>query len=262
MTQGANNIDPSAKIGSNVVLGNNITIKENVIIEGDVTIGDDCIFEPFCVVRGPTTIGKGNHFYQFCSIGEACQDLKYAGEPTTLTIGDNNVMREHVTMHRGTVQGLGTTTVGSNNLFMVNVHIAHDCVVGNNCIFSNNATLAGHVTIEDYVVFGGLAAIHQFGRVGCHAMVGGMAALNMDVPPYVMAAGHYAKPFGINKVGLQRRGFSKEAISGIFQAYMLLYKKHLTLEEALPEIEKLASEIKEVQPFYDFIKSNGRGIIR
>ena len=157
-------IDPSAKIGPEVVLGKNVTIRENVIIEGKVTIGDDCIIEPFCVIRGPTTIGKGNHFYQFCSIGEGCQDLKYAGEPTTLTIGDNNVIREHCTMHRGTVQGLGTTTVGSNNLFMVNTHVAHDCVVGDHCIFSNNATLAGHVRIDDYVVFGGLAAIHQFGR--------------------------------------------------------------------------------------------------
>lgn len=165
-------------------------------------------------------------------------------------------------MHRGTVQGRGTTSVGSNNLFMVNTHVAHDCVVGDHCIFSNNATLAGHVTIEDWVVFGGLAAIHQFGRVGCHAMVGGMAALNMDVPPYVIAAGHYAKPFGINKVGLQRRGFSKEAILAIFQAYMFLYKKQLTLEEALVEIEKLALEHEEVKPFADFLKENGRGIIR
>lgn len=262
MTQATGIIDPCAKIGPDVVLGKNVTIRENVIIEGNVTIGDDCIFEPFCVVRGPTTIGKSNHFYQFCSIGEACQDLKYAGEPTTLTIGDNNVIREHCTMHRGTVQGIGTTTVGSNNLFMVNAHVAHDCVIGDHCIFSNNATLAGHVIIDDYVVFGGLAAIHQFGRVGCHAMVGGMAALNMDVPPYVMAAGHYAKPFGINKRGLQRRGFSEEAISGIFKSYMLLYKKHLKIEEAIVEIENIAAEVPEVQPFVDFLKTHGRGIIR
>ena len=262
MTESTGIIDPSAKIGPDVVLGKNVTIRENVIIEGNVTIGDDCIFEPFSIIRGPTTIGKGNHFYQFCSIGEACQDLKYAGEPTTLTIGDNNVIREHVSMHRGTVQGLGTTTIGSNNLFMINTHIAHDCVIGNNCIFSNNATLAGHVVIDDWVVFGGLAAIHQFGRVGCHAMVGGMAALNMDVPPYVMAAGHYAKPFGINKRGLQRRGFSDEAISAIFKSYMLLYKKHLTIEDAIVEIEKIAADFEEVKPLVDFLKEHGRGIVR
>lgn len=262
MTESTGIIDPSAKIGPDVVLGKNVTIRENVIIEGNVTIGDDCIFEPFSIIRGPTTIGKGNHFYQFCSIGEGCQDLKYAGEPTTLTIGDNNVIREHVSMHRGTVQGNGTTKVGSNNLFMINTHIAHDCVIGDNCIFSNNATLAGHVVIDDWVVFGGLAAIHQFGRVGCHAMVGGMAALNMDVPPYVMAAGHYAKPFGINKRGLQRRGFSDEAISAIFKSYMLLYKKHLPLEEAIVEIEKIAEDFAEVKPLVDFLKDHGRGIVR
>ncbi len=262
MTQATGIIDKSAHIGQDVILGNNVTIRENVIIEGRVTVGDNCIFEPFSIIRGPTTIGTNNHFYQFCSIGEACQDLKYDGEPTTLTIGDNNIIREHVSMHRGTIQGRGNTSVGSDNLFMINTHIAHDCVVGNNCIFSNNATLAGHVIIDDYVVFGGLAAIHQFGRVGCHAMVGGMAALNMDVPPYVMAAGHYAKPFGINKRGLQRRGFSDESISAIFQSYMILYKKHLTVDEAIPEIEKIAAEYPEVVPFVEFLKTHGRGIIR
>lgn len=255
-------IDPSASISPSVKLGERVTIRQNVIIEGDVTIGDDCVIEPFVVIRGPTTIGARNHIYQFASIGEGCQDLKYAGEPTTLTIGDDNVIREHCSMHRGTVQGRGTTTVGNHNLFMINTHVAHDCLIGDHCIFSNNATLAGHVTIGDYVIFGGLAAIHQFGRVGCHAMIGGMAALNMDVPPYVMAAGHYAKPFGINKVGLSRRGFSKEAISAIFKAYVILYKHHLTVEEALPQIEELASKHAEVQPMVDFLKDSGRGIIR
>ncbi|MBO6258992.1 MAG: acyl-ACP--UDP-N-acetylglucosamine O-acyltransferase [Succinivibrio sp.] len=262
MTEITGIIDPSAKIGAQVRLGANVTIRENVIIEGQVSIGDDTVIEPFCIIRGPTTIGRRNHIYQFCSIGEGCQDLKYKGEPTTLQIGDDNVIREHCTMHRGTVQGRGTTVVGSNNLFMVNTHVAHDCVVGSHCIFSNNATLAGHVTIGDWVIFGGLAAIHQFGRVGCHAFVAGMAALNMDVPPYVMAAGHYAKPFGINKVGLQRRGFSKEAISAIFKAYMIIYKQHKTLEEAIPELEELAKDQSEVQPLVDFIKEDGRGIVR
>lgn len=262
MTENIAKIDPTAKVGPEVQLGANVIIHEHVVIEGPVTIGDDCEIEPCCVIRGPTTIGKRNHIYQFSSIGEGCQDLKYHGEPTTLTIGDDNVIREHCSMHRGTVQGLGTTTVGSNNLFMINTHVAHDCVVGNHCIFSNNATLAGHCTIGDYVIFGGLAAIHQFGRVGCHAFVAGMAALNMDVPPYVMAAGHYAKPFGINKVGLQRRGFSAEAIRAISKAYMILYKHHLSLEEALVQIKDLAQEHAELQPFVEFIEADGRGIIR
>ena len=257
-----NKIDPSAKIGPEVTLGRDVTVRENVIIEGRVSIGDECVIEPFCVIRGPAEIGARNHIYQFCSIGEGCQDLKYHGEPTTLTIGDDNTIREHCSMHRGTVQGRGTTTVGSHNLFMINTHVAHDCIVGDHCIFSNNATLAGHVTIGDWVIFGGLAAIHQFGRVGCHAFVAGMAALNMDVPPYVMAAGHYAKPFGINKVCLQRRGFSPEAIRAISKAYMIIYKHHLTIEEALPQVEELAKDFPEVQPLVDFLKADGRGIIR
>ncbi|MCR5537507.1 MAG: acyl-ACP--UDP-N-acetylglucosamine O-acyltransferase [Succinivibrio sp.] len=255
-------IDPSARIGDKVKLGKNVSIGANAIIEGEVSIGDDTVIEPLCVIRGPTTIGKRNHFFQFCSIGEACQDLKYNGEPTELIIGDDNVMREHCSMHRGTVQGNNRTVVGSHNLFMINTHVAHDCIIGDHCIFSNNATLAGHVTIGDYVIFGGLAAIHQFGRVGCHAFVGGMSALNMDVPPYVMAAGHYAKPFGINKVGLQRRGFSKESISAIFKAYLIIYKQHKTLEEAVEEIAEMAKTESALTPLVEFLKESGRGIVR
>ncbi|HIX56482.1 MAG TPA: acyl-ACP--UDP-N-acetylglucosamine O-acyltransferase [Candidatus Anaerobiospirillum pullistercoris] len=252
----------TARLRGNVVVGENVVIKDNVIIEGDVTIGEGCVIEPFCVIHGPSEIGSYNHFFQFCSIGEACQDLKYLGEDTKLIIGNDNTFREHCTVHRGTLQGLKETRVGSNNLFMVNTHVAHDCIVGDHCIFSNNATLAGHVTIGDYVIFGGLAAIHQFGRVGSHAFVAGMAALNMDVPPYVMAAGHYAKPFGINKVGLSRRGFSESAISAIKKAYMIIYHKHLTIEEAIPKLEELAQKESAVQILVDFVKENGRGIIR
>lgn len=255
-------IAPTAQIRGCVQIGENVVVKDYAIIEGDVQIGDDCIIEPHSLLRGPCVIGKGNHFYQFCSIGEACQDLKYKGEWTTLTIGDNNTFREHCSVHRGTSQGLGTTTVGSDNLFMINTHVAHDCVVGDSCIFSNNATLAGHVTIGNHVIFGGLAAIHQFGRVGDYAFVAGMAALNMDVPPYVMAAGHYAKAYGINKVGLARHGFTEEQISSIKKAYMIIYHKHLTIEEAIPLLEELAKTESVVQPLLDFVKVNGRGIVR
>lgn len=255
-------IAPTAQIRGCVQIGERVIVKDFAIIEGDVKIGDDCIIEPHSVLRGPTVIGKGNHFYQGCSIGEACQDLKYTGEWTTLTIGDNNTFREHCSAHRGTSQGIGTTTIGSNNLFMINTHVAHDCVVGNNCIFSNNATLAGHVTIGNHVIFGGLSAIHQFGRVGDFAFVAGMAALNMDVPPYVMAAGHYAKAYGINKVGLARNGFTEAQISAIKKAYMIIYHKHLTIEEAIPQLEELAKTEATVQPLLDFVKANGRGIVR
>lgn len=255
-------IAPSAIVRGNVVIGPEVVVKDHAIIEGEVTLGQGTVVEPFVVIRGPSVIGKYNHFYQFASIGEACQDLKYRGEATKLFIGDHNTFREHCSVHRGTTQGLGETRVGSYNLFMVNTHVAHDCVVGDHCIFSNNATLAGHVTIGDFVIFGGLAAIHQFGRVGAHAFVAGMAALNMDVPPYVMAAGHYAKAYGINKVGLARRGFSEEQISAIKKAYGIFYLKHKTVEESLPLLEELAAQEPVVQPFIDFIKANGRGIIR
>lgn len=266
--QGTPKIDPSAQIAptaqirGSVEIGANVVVKDFAIIEGEVKIGDGCIIEPHSLIRGPSVIGKGNHFYQFCSIGENCQDLKYTGEWTTLTIGDNNTFREHCTVHRGTVQGLGTTTVGSNNLFMVNTHVAHDCVVGDHCIFSNNATLAGHVTIGNHVIFGGLSAIHQFGRVGDFAFIAGMAALNMDVPPYVMAAGHYAKAYGINKVGLARNGFSEAQISAIKKAYMVIYHKHLTVEECLPQLQELADKEPAVKPLLNFLQVSGRGIVR
>ena len=255
-------IDKSASVSEDAHIGANVIISPHVIIEGGVVIGDNTIIEPFCIIREHSTLGKNNHIYQFSSIGEACQDLKYKGEPTTLTIGDNNTIREHCTIHRGTVQGLNTTTIGSNNLFMVNTHVAHDCVIGDNCIFANNATLAGHVTIGSYVIFGGLSAIHQFGRVGSHAFIAGMAALNMDVPPYVLAAGLYAKAHGINKVGLARRGFSSDAINAIKKAYMIIYHKHNTIEEACVQLQELAKEHSEVQILADFISENGRGIVR
>lgn len=255
-------IDPTAKIADTVTIGKGTIVKEHVIIEGDVVIGEDCVIEPFCVVRGPTKIGNRNHFYQFCSIGEGCQDLKYKNEPTTLEIGDDNVIREHCTMHRGTIQGNNNTKVGSHNLFMVNVHVAHDCIIGDHCIFANNATLAGHVVIGDHVIFGGLSAIHQFGRVGSHAFIAGMAALNMDVPPYVMAAGHYAKAHGINRVGLLRRGFTEEQVNAIRRAYMVIYHKHNTIEQAVEQLEEMARTQDCIVPLVEFLKQSGRGIVR
>ncbi len=255
-------IDPTAQIGPEVVIDPDVVIKAHVIIEGEVHIGAGTVVEPFCVLRGPTEIGKRNHIYQFCSIGEGCQDLKYNNEPTRLVIGDDNVIREHCTMHRGTVQGNSVTTVGSHNLFMVNVHVAHDCIIGDNCIFANNATLAGHVVIGNYVIFGGLSAIHQFGRVGDHAFIAGMAALNMDVPPYVMAAGHYAKAHGINRVGLLRRGFSEAQVNTLRRAYMVIYHQHNTIEQALVKLREMAVQEPAVQPLVDFLEASGRGIVR
>jgi len=165
-------------------------------------------------------------------------------------------------VHRGTTQDQSLTKVGSGNLFMVNVHVAHDCIIGDNCIFANNATLAGHVHIGDFVIFGGLSAIHQFGRVGSHAFVGGCAALNKDVPPYVMAAGNYAKPFGVNSEGLRRRGFTPEAISAVKRAYKEIFRSGKTIEEVLPVLSEMAQAEPAVQLYVDFLKDNERGIIR
>lgn len=249
-------IHEGARIGANVEIG------PWSLIGADVEIGDECSIASHVVIKGPTKIGNRNRIFQFCSIGEDCQDKKYKGERTFLEIGDDNVIREHCTIHRGTVQEQSLTRIGSRNLLMVNVHVAHDCIIGDDCIFANNATLAGHVHIGDWVIFGGLSAIHQFGRVGSHAFVAGMAALNKDVPPYVMAAGHYAKPFGVNSEGLKRRGFSPEAISAVKKAYKLIYRQGLTIEEALPELEALAAEETAVAPMVEFLKLNDRGIVR
>ncbi|MDD6176658.1 MAG: acyl-ACP--UDP-N-acetylglucosamine O-acyltransferase [Succinivibrionaceae bacterium] len=249
-------VSPEATIGANVYVG------PWTIIGPEVEIGDDTTIASHCVLKGPCKIGKRNKIFQFVTIGEDCQDKKYLGERTYLEVGDDNVIREHCTLHRGTIQDKGITKVGSRNLLMVNVHIAHDCVVGDDCIFANNATLAGHVHIGNWVIFGGLAAIHQFGRVGDHAFIAGMAALNQDVPPYVMAAGHYAKPFGINKEGLKRRGFTPEEVSAIRHAYMIIYKDSNTIEEAVEKLTELAQTQPKVQILIDFLKESTRGICR
>lgn len=249
-------VHPDAKIGPGVEIG------PWSQIGAEVEIGEGTWIGSHVVIKGPTKLGRRNKIYQFCSIGEDCQDKKYKGERTFLDVGDDNVIREHCTFHRGTVQDQALTKVGSRNLFMVNVHVAHDCVIGDDCIFANNATLAGHVHIGDWVIFGGLSAIHQFGRVGSHAFVAGMAALNKDVPPYVMAAGHYAKPFGVNSEGLKRRGFTPEAISAVKKAYKVLYRQGLTVEEAMAELTALAADEAAVQPLLDFLKQNERGIVR
>jgi UDP-N-acetylglucosamine acyltransferase len=249
-------VSPEATIGPRVVIG------PWSIVGPEVEIGADTSIASHCVLKGPTKIGERNKIYQFVTIGEDCQDKKYAGERTFLEIGDDNVIREHCTFHRGTVQDQSLTKVGSRNLFMVNVHVAHDCIIGDDCIFANNATLAGHVHIGNWVIFGGLAAIHQFGRVGDHAFVAGMAALNKDVPPFVMAAGHYAQPFGINKEGLKRRGFSPESITNIRHAYMTIYKEKNTVEEAIEKLIPMVDKDPAIKLLVDFLKESTRGICR
>lgn len=255
-------IHPSSIIEEGAVIGARVHIGPFCYIGANVEIGEGTVLKSHVVVNGHTRIGKDNIITQFASIGEVNQDLKYAGEPTRVEIGDRNSIRESVTIHRGTVQGGGVTRIGSDNLLMVNAHIAHDCIIGNRCIFANNATLGGHVTVDDFAIIGGMTAVHQFCIIGAHVMVGGCSGVAQDVPPYVIAQGNHATPYGINIEGLKRRGFSKEGLHAIRNAYKLLYRSGRMLDEVKPEIEALAQEHAEVQPFYDFFARSTRGLIR
>ncbi|WP_018691067.1 acyl-ACP--UDP-N-acetylglucosamine O-acyltransferase [Algicola sagamiensis] len=255
-------IHESAIIEPGASIGNNVQIGPWCYVGNDVEIGDGCVLHSHVVVKGPTKIGQQNEFYQFSSIGEDCQDKKYAGEKTELIIGDHNVFRECVTVHRGTVQDEGKTIIGSHNLFMNYVHIAHDCVIGDHNIFANNASTAGHVHVGDWVIMGGFAGAHQFCKIGSHSFAATGTLILKDIPPFVMASGFRAEPFGINTEGLKRRGFSKAQIQEIRRAYKTLYRKELRVEEALAELEPIAAEDENIAMFAEFIKQSNRGIIR
>ncbi|GIU46971.1 acyl-ACP--UDP-N-acetylglucosamine O-acyltransferase [Shewanella algidipiscicola] len=254
-------IDDLAFVHPDAKIGNNVTIGPWTYIGADVEIGDDCHLSSHVVVKGPTVMGKGNRIFQFASVGEDCQDKKYAGEPTRLIIGDNNVIRESVTIHRGTIQDKGETVIGSNNLFMAYVHIAHDCVVGNNVIMANNASIAGHVHVGDWVILGGMTGVHQFVHIGAHAFTAGSSLILQDVPPFVMASGQPAIPRGLNAEGLKRRGFSKESQLAVRRAYKTVYRKGLTVDEAIAALGE-ESQDEQVKLFTDFIANSSRGIIR
>lgn len=249
-------IEPGAVIGKNVSIGPWTYIASNVVI------GDNCEISSHVVINGPTRLGNGNRVFQFASIGEDCQDLKYAGEPTELIIGDNNIFRESCTIHRGTAQDKCLTQIGSNNLFMAYTHVAHDCVVGSHCIMANNASIAGHVHVDDHVIIGGMAGVHQFCHLGQHSFIAANALVLKDVPAYVMASGQPAKPFGLNSEGLKRRGFDKNTILMIKRAYKAVYRKKLSVEDALTSINELGDSSVELQAFTDSIKNASRGIIR
>lgn len=247
-------IDPSAKIGKDVSIG------PYSVIGARVEIGDNTWIGPHVVINGPTKIGRDNRIYQFSSIGEVTQDLKYKGEETFLEIGDHNIIREFCTINRGSVQDKSITKVGNHNLLMAYVHIAHDCVVGNHVVFSNNASLAGHVHIEDHVVLGGFSGVFQFCRVGAHSFISTNSVVIKDVPPYVKVSGYYAKPFGLNTVGLQRRGFTSQTIMELKRAYKVIYRNGLTVANALTELKQMVTP--EVQMLANFIENSNAGIVR
>ncbi len=255
-------IHPTAIVSPKARIGERVSIGPFSIIGDDVEIGDDTVIGSHVVVTGHTRIGKQNKIFQFCSIGEVPQDKKYAGEPTRLEIGDRNTIHEYCSLHVGTIQDRGVTSVGNDNWIMAYVHIAHDCVVGNNTIFANNATLAGHVTIGDWAILGGFTGVHQFGRVGAHSFCGVGTVLLQDLPPFVTVSGNPASPHGINSEGLKRRGYSAEAIMQIKRAYKALYRSGLSLDEARASIEELCASTPELEPLRDFIADSGRGIVR
>lgn len=255
-------IDPKASVDPGAKIADNVEIGPWSIIGPDVEIGEGTVIGPHVIVRGPTKIGKNNRIFQFSSIGEECQDKKYAGEPTELIIGDNNIIREACTFHRGTVQDQGITRVGSNNLFMVNVHIAHDVVVGDNCILANDTNVAGHVHIGDWVILGGATQVHQFCLIGPHSMTGAGSVVLKDIPAYVICNGYPVEPHGINLEGLKRRGFEKPSLQLLRKCYKALYRQGLTLEEAVAEIKTLSSGDTAVEPLLTSLESSTRGIIR
>lgn len=255
-------IDPHAVIDPTARLAEDVTVGPFSVIGADVEIGSGSIIGPHVVIQGPTRIGKNNHIYQFASIGDAPQDKKYAGEPTRLEIGDGNTIREFCTINRGTIQDASLTRIGNDNWIMAYVHIAHDCQIGDHIILANGVTLAGHVHVGDYAILGGFTKVHQFCHIGAHSFCGMDTGLNRDLPPYVMAAGMPAAPRGLNSEGLKRRGFTVERLRNIKQAYRLLYRAGLKLEEAQAEIMQLATSAPEVQLFADFLHDSTRSIIR
>ncbi|MBS9439352.1 acyl-ACP--UDP-N-acetylglucosamine O-acyltransferase [Photorhabdus noenieputensis] len=255
-------IHPSAIVEDGAVIGANVRIGPFCCIGSQVEIGEGTELKSHVVVNGITKIGRDNQIFQFASIGEMNQDLKYHGEPTRVEIGDRNRIRESVTIHRGTEQGGGVTKIGNDNLLMINAHIAHDCILGDRCVIANNGTLGGHVILGDYVIIGGMSAIHQFCQIGSHAMVGGCSGVVQDIPPYVIAQGNHATPFGTNVEGLKRRGFDKDSLHAIRNAYKILYRNGKTLEEAQREIAELAENNQHVKIFSDFLANSTRGIIR
>ena len=246
----------SARLASDVEVGAYSVIGEHVEVGEGSTIGSHVVLD------GHTRIGRRNTIWHYVSIGAPPQDKKYKGEPTGVEIGDRNTFREFCTINRGTVQDAGVTRIGNDNWIMAYVHFAHDCQIGNNTIFANLSQIAGHVSVGDWAILGGNTQAHQFVQVGAHSFTGMGTYLAQDLPPYVTAAGNMAKPFGINKEGLKRRGFSPETIAGLKRAYKTLYRKGLTLEDAVGELKAQAAACPEVQPMLDFIARSKRGIIR
>jgi UDP-N-acetylglucosamine acyltransferase len=255
-------IHPTALVDAGAALADDVDVGAFSIVGPGVVIGAGTRIGPHVVVTGRTTIGARNRIFQFASVGDIPQDRKYGGEPTTTTLGDDNVVREFVTIHAGTAQDRGTTSIGNGNWFLAYTHVAHDCIVGNFTTFSNNAQIAGHVTIGDWAVLGAYAGVHQFCRIGAHAMLAAGAIVLQDVPPYVTVAGYPAKPAGTNSEGLRRRGFSAADIATVRRAYKTLYRNGLSLDDAREALATAARDAPLLAPLAEFIAGSERGIVR
>jgi len=250
-------IHPSAKLGSDVSVG------PYSIIGAEVEIGAGTWIGPQVVIKGPTKIGENNKIYQFASVGEDCQDKKFAGEPTKLEIGNKNVIREGVTIHRGTTQDESLTKIGNDNLFMVNSHIAHDCVIGDHNIFGNCTGIAGHVVVEDYVIFSAFCGVHQFSQIGSHSFISHASMLPKDVPPFLMiTGGSDVSVCGLNVEGLKRRGFSSDDVLWLRRAYKVIYRQGNRVVEAIEKLKAMEADNQHIKRFRLFLENSKRGIVR
>jgi UDP-N-acetylglucosamine acyltransferase len=249
-------IHPEAKLAKNVSVG------PGAVIGKGVEIGEGSIIGPYVVIKGPTVIGKNNKIFQFASIGDEPQDVTYQGENTRLEIGDNNVIREYCMISRGTEKGGGLTKIGDHNFLMAYSHIGHDCLVGNHTVMVNYSALSGHVTLQDYAIVGAYAAVHQFCLVGAYAFIARATYVTKDVLPYVLIAGHSTAVCGLNSVGLKRRGFSSEAIDQLKRAYKVIFRKGLTVKQAIEELEPMIEKCPEVEPMLHILNQSTRGIVR
>lgn len=255
-------IHETAIVSKNADIADDVEIGAYSIVEDNVCIDAGTRIASHVVVKNHTTIGKNNDIFQFSSIGESPQYSGYANEPTQLQIGDNNIIREYCTLNRGTAHAEGVTRIGDHNFIMAYVHIAHDCNLGNHTIFANGASLAGHVDVGDYAILGGFSLVHQFCKVGAHCITGIGAICFQDIPPYMIAAGNSARPFGINLKGLKRRGFSEQSINALKSAYRLLYRSNLDLKSAIEQILQIEEESPEIMQLCEFLRQSKRGIIR
>lgn len=255
-------IDPTAIIDSHAELADDVSVGAFSVIGADVKIDAGTVLGPHVVIKGPTSIGKMNRIYQFTSIGEDPQDKKYASEVTRLEIGDRNTIREFTSMHRGTQQDQGVTQIGNDNLFMAYTHVAHDCIIGDHVIMANGASLAGHVHLNNHAILGGFTLVHQFTQIGQYSFAAMGSAITQDIPPFIMVGGKPTRPHGINSVGMERNGISAEDIRLIRNAYKIIYKMNLRLEDAIEQMEALVGDSQQLFDMINFLRNVRRGILR